>query len=169
MSSDQNKRRSTPLWLDLAFFAGAVVFCVFSLQTLVRDRPRPELSLPPTTEETDRRPASNPNPKEERGTAQLHLPCLRSTTNALNVSARLVQLQAGPCNAPHFSRGSWSAINERTGEELQLFVNENLGTLSTSYVALKQGRNRLVFANQSGPGRPRMETIELNRTTSDEE
>jgi hypothetical protein len=172
MSIERIRNKLPSLAKDLAVFAGILAFCAYSMHMLSKNPGNTQSEIVPAGLEADRQPSSSTSPSkeaEEKGTATLHLPCLRGTKGGQSSPARLVQLRAGPCLEFRTPHQSWTARNERTGEELQVFVNEAEGTLSTNYFLLKQGRNHLTFAKQGSSGATRTEALEINRTTADED
>jgi|GEM_PF-5138416 len=171
MSLPPKQKKSQPAWLDIAVFAGVLGFLCLSVQiflttraALSRNPSAATSATPPPEVPTRRAPASqSPVSKSSGSTEVLRLPCLHQAARTFSSEARLLQIHAPACNEDLKQASAWKGSNESSGEQILVFVNAKEKTLSTSYFALKDGVNRIVFRHESGKGRARVQTLEVRK------
>lgn len=172
MSLPTIPKKAQKPWLDIGIFALVFAFVGFSVHMLLGFVRRAEVkastaavreTLPLDTKSGARRPAS-PSPTAVpigAATEVLRLPCLgQAKLGKLSSEARQLQIHAPACAEDLKKPRSWTGMNETSGEEILVFVNEKEKTFSTSYFSLQAGVNKLVFT-QDAKGAKRTETLEV--------
>ncbi len=172
MSLPPKQKKSQPAWLDVGVFAFVLGFLCFSVQTLLGSNVKPPVTKSvaevaatvPAPETQKRRPAS-PSPAVKAGgsTEVLKLPCLTQATRSFSTEARMLQIHAPACGEDLKRLDTWKGSNESSGEEILVFVNSKEKTLSTSYFALRDGVNKIVFTHELGKGPAKIQTIEVSK------
>ncbi len=169
MSLPPEHKKPQSAWQDLAIFAAVLGFLGYSVYAFLGFTRAPaKPSLPPAElaaqdSGAERRPASTSAPGAG-STEILRAPCLPSPTPlSFQSQARLLQIHASLCPTGKGPSPNWKAANESSGEEILVFVNGKEKSLSTSYFSLKEGHNQIVFTEDLGAGKSRVEKISVIR------
>ncbi|HEY8279065.1 MAG TPA: hypothetical protein VIH99_05550 [Bdellovibrionota bacterium] len=162
-------KKSQSTWFDLAIFAGVLAFLAYSLNSFLAVRAlRRAATVKPTdnldTPDNPSRAPASQSTSSLGSTEVIRLPCFQGGLNKLSSQARLVQIHAPLCPTEDMKQvPSWHASNESSGEEILVFVNRKEKILSTSYFNLQEGANNIVFVQDLGKGRSRVEKLLVER------